>query len=47
MALFQRVEALEAALKALPATSGVTTEQLAAVQTQVDGLRTDVGTPSN
>lgn len=55
MALFQRVEALEAglivaqnditALKAAPA-GGVTADQLAAVQTQVDGLRADVGTPT-
>ncbi len=55
MALFQRVEALEAgltkaqaditALQAAPA-GGVTADQLAAVQTQVDALRADVGTPT-
>lgn len=55
MSLFQRVEVIElallkaqsdiTALQATP-TSGVTSEQLAAVQTQIDGLRADVGTPS-
>lgn len=55
MTLFARIEALEAAkttdeaaiaaLQATPA-SGVTAEQLAAVQTQVDALRADVGTPA-
>ncbi len=55
MTLFARTEANEAAIiviqadiAALKATppSGVTAEQLAAVQTQVDGLRADVGTPT-
>ncbi len=55
MALFQRVEALEAgltkaqaditALQAIP-PGGVTPEQLATLQTQVDGIRADVGTPT-
>ncbi len=55
MTLFSRIEAAEvniaiaqadiAALKAAP-PSGVTAEQLAAVQAQVDGLRADVGTPA-
>lgn len=54
MTLFQRIETIEpalaqaqadiAALKASPA-GGVTADQLAAVQAQVDGLRADVGTP--
>lgn len=54
MTLFARVEALEAAkvtdeaaiaaLQAAPA-GGVTTDQLAALQTQVDGIRADIGTP--
>ncbi len=55
MTIFQRLEAIEpalaqaqadiAALKAAPA-GGVTADQLAAVQAQVDGLRADVGTPT-
>jgi len=55
MTIFSRLEALEplvaqaqadiAALKAAP-SSGVTADQLAAVQTQVDALRADVGTPA-
>jgi len=55
MTLFSRVEVLEAAkvtdeaaiaaLQAAPAT-GVTADQLAALQTQVDGIRADVGTPA-
>lgn len=55
MTLFARIEAIEpalakaqadiAALQAAPA-SGVTADQLAAVQTQVDALRADVGTPA-
>lgn len=54
MTLFQRIETIEpalaqatadiAALKIAPA-GGVTVDQLAAVQAQVDGLRVDVGTP--
>jgi len=62
MALFARVEALEAAkttdeaaitaaqaaitaLQAVPA-GGVTAAELATLQTQVDGIRADVGTPA-
>jgi hypothetical protein len=48
MALFQRVEALEAeiaALKAVP-PAGVTADQLAAVEAQVVALRADVGVPT-
>lgn len=55
MTLFARIEAIEPALakaqadidalQAIPA-SGVTAEQLTAVQTQVDALRSDVGTPA-
>lgn len=48
MALFQRIEALEANVATLKATppSGVTAEQLAAVDAKVDALRADVGTPT-
>lgn len=55
MTLFARIEAMEPALakaqsdiialQAVPA-GGVTADQLAAVQTQVDALRADVGTPA-
>ena len=55
MTIFSRLEAIEpalakaqadiVALQAAPA-SGVTADQLAAVQTQVDALRADVGTPT-
>ena len=55
MTIFQRIEALEAskvtdeaaiaALQAAPA-GGVTADQLATLQTQVDGIRADVGVPT-
>lgn len=55
MTLFARVEALEAAktadeaaIAALQAAGSgeVTAAQLAALQTQVDGIRTDIGVPT-